>query len=137
MEYKDLAIHFTDEFVEYKRDLQEHIEFYGATLNHVFFGECTIYFIELIGNEKDIPKIKDLFDYLEMMANSEDDDVKDLLSVTILAQLGDSKMLLKNAAKYMGSETGKPQLKLKCFGVEIKLTGALLQEGVKPFFLSN
>ncbi|MBD7944817.1 hypothetical protein H9650_11890 [Psychrobacillus sp. Sa2BUA9] len=107
MEYKDLAIHFTDEFEEYKRYLQEHIEFNGEILNHVFFGECSNYFNELIGKEKDIPKIKELFDYLELMATSGDDEVKELLSVTILAQLGDSKKLLKKAYKYMGSETRK------------------------------
>ncbi|KQL34415.1 hypothetical protein [Psychrobacillus sp. FJAT-21963] len=115
MEYKDLAIHFTDEFEEYKCDLQEHIEFYGETLNHVFFGEYTNYFLELIGKEKDIPKIKNLFDYLELMATSGDDDVKDLLSVTILAQLGDSKMLLKNAYKYMGSQTRKASNEIEMF----------------------
>ncbi|MDF2066516.1 hypothetical protein [Bacillus sp. Cr_A10] len=115
MKYKDLAIHFTDEFEEYKRDLQEHIEFYEEILNHVFFGECNNYFIELIGKEKDIPRIKELFDFLELMATSGDDEVKELLSVTILARLGDSKEILKTSYKYMGSETRKASNEIEMF----------------------
>ncbi|MFF2754456.1 hypothetical protein ACFVR1_12015 [Psychrobacillus sp. NPDC058041] len=115
MEYKDLAIHFTDEFEEYKPVLQEHIQFNGEILNHVFFGECNDYFIELIGKEKDIPKIMELFNFLEQMATSGDDDVTELLSVTILARLGDSKKLLKTAYKYMDSETRKASNEIERF----------------------
>ena len=56
---------------------------------------------------KDIPKIKELFDYLELMATLGDDEVKGLLNVTILARLGDSKKLLKNAYKCVSLKTKK------------------------------
>lgn len=115
MEYKNLAAHFTGEFEEYKRYLQEHIEFNGEILNHVFFGECSNYFIELIGKERDIPKLKELFNYLELMATSVDDEVKELLSVTILAQIGDSKEILKKSYKYMSSETMKASNEIERF----------------------
>jgi hypothetical protein len=115
MKYKDLAIQFTNKFEEYKPFLQEHIEFNSEILNHVFFGECNDYFIELIEKEKDIPKIKELFDFLELMAISEDDDVKELLSVTILERFGDSNKLLKIAFKYMGSETKKASNEIERF----------------------
>ncbi|MDQ6596397.1 hypothetical protein E2K98_29800 [Bacillus salipaludis] len=107
MKYKDLAKHFTENFEEYKTILQEHIEFNDEILNHVFFGECNDYFIELIGKEKEIQKIKELFAFFEQMATQGDDDVKELLSVAILARLGDSKKLLQAAYKYMGDETRK------------------------------
>jgi hypothetical protein len=32
--------------------LQEHIDFNGEVLNHVFFGECNDYFVGLICEEK-------------------------------------------------------------------------------------
>ena len=113
MEYKDLAIHFTDVFEEYKPILQEHIEYNGEILNHVLFGECNDYFIELIGKDKDVHKIQKLFVFLELMATSGDNDVKELLSVTILARLGDSKKLLKTAYKYMGTETRKASIEIE------------------------
>ncbi|MGE6259269.1 DUF7674 family protein [Heyndrickxia sporothermodurans] len=107
MNYNDLAEHFTENFKEYKPLLQEHTDFNGEVLNHVFFGECNDYFAELIGKEKDKAKIKTLFDFFERMATQGDDEVKELLRVTILARLGDSKKLLQTAYKYMGDETKK------------------------------
>ncbi|RJS59185.1 hypothetical protein [Bacillus sp. PK3_68] len=115
MNYNDLTKHFTENFKEYKPLLQEHIDFNGEVLNHVFFGECNDYFIELIGKEKDIAKIKDLFNFFERMATQGDNDVKDLLSVTILARLGDSKKLLQTAYKYMGAETRKASDEIEKF----------------------
>ncbi|NYE08425.1 hypothetical protein F4694_005269 [Bacillus niacini] len=115
MIFKDLAKHFTENFEEYKPVLQEHIDFNGEVLNHVFFGECNDYFVELIGKEKDLHKIKELFDFLERMATQGDDDVKELLSVTILARFGDSKKLLQTAYKYMGAETRKASDEIEKF----------------------
>ena len=48
----------------------------------------------VISKEKDINKIKSLFKFFERMATKGDDDVKELLGVTILPRLGDSKKLL-------------------------------------------
>lgn len=107
MNYNDLAKYFTESFTEYKPLLQQHIDYNGEVLNHVFFGECNEYFIDLISKEKDINKIKSLFKFFERMATRGDDEVKELLSVTILARLGDSKSLLQIAYKYMGAETTK------------------------------
>lgn len=113
MIYKDLAKHFTENFEEYKPVLQKHIDFNGEVLNHVFFGECNDYFVELIGKKKE--QIKELFDFFERMATEGDDEVKDLLSVTILARLGDSKKLLQTAYKYMGAETRKASDEIEKF----------------------
>nr|WP_106779132.1 hypothetical protein [Lysinibacillus timonensis] len=107
MNYNDLAKHFTETFTEFKPLLQQHLAYNGEVLNHVFFGECNEYFIDLISKEKDINKIKSLFEFFERMAIKGDNDVKELLSVTILARLGDSKKLLQIAYKYMGAETMK------------------------------
>jgi hypothetical protein len=115
MIFKDLAKHFTESFEEYMPVLQEHLDFNGEVLNHVFFGECNDYFVELIDKEKDLPKIKALFTFLERMATQGDDDVKELLSVTILARFGDSKDLLQTAYKYMGAETRKSSDEIEKF----------------------
>lgn len=49
------------------------------------------------------------------MATSVDDEVKELLSVTILAQIGDSKEILKKSYKYMSSETMKASNEIERF----------------------
>ena len=49
------------------------------------------------------------------MATQGDDDVKELLSVTILARFGDSKKLLQTAYKYMGAETRKASDEIEKF----------------------
>ncbi|MCM3729080.1 hypothetical protein M3226_26025 [Neobacillus cucumis] len=115
MNFNDLAKHFTENLKEYKPLLQEHMDLNDEVLNHVFFGECNDYFVELIGIEQDIAKIKELFNFLELMATEGDDDVKELLSVTILARLGDSKKLLQTAYKYMGTETRKASDEIEKF----------------------
>jgi hypothetical protein len=107
MKYNNLAKYFTDQFEEFFSILQEHIEYNGEILNHVFFGECNNYFIKLLEDEKDLPRIKELFNFLELMAIQGDNEVKNLLSVTILARMGDSKEILDTAYKYMGPETRK------------------------------
>jgi hypothetical protein len=93
--------------------LQEHIEYNGEILNHVFFGECNDYIIKLLEDEKDLPRIKELFNFLELMAIQGDNEVKNLLSVTILERLGDSKEILDKAYKYMGPETRRASIEIE------------------------
>ncbi|WP_078410737.1 DUF7674 family protein [Priestia abyssalis] len=115
MDEKNIAKIFIEHFEEYKPILQEHIDFNGEILNHVFFGECNDHFIKLIEEEKEISKIELLFDFFERMAIQGDDYVKELLSVTILEKLGDSKSVLKTAYKYMGPETKKASDEIEKF----------------------
>ncbi|MEH7246071.1 hypothetical protein V7114_04660 [Neobacillus niacini] len=68
MNFNDLAKHFFENFKEYMPLLQEHTDFNGEVLNQVFFGECNDYFVELIGKEQDLDKIRELFTFLERMA---------------------------------------------------------------------
>lgn len=105
MKYKDLAERFTLQFPEYTPLLNDHIAYNGSVLNHVFFGEWNDYLIKLIEEEKEIDKIRGLFEFLEFMAVEGDEQVKELLSVTILERLGDSKDVLRTAYTYMGSYT--------------------------------
>ncbi|WP_050181301.1 DUF7674 family protein [Domibacillus robiginosus] len=115
MDEKNLAKIFIEHFEEYKPILQEHIVFNDEILNHIFFGECNEYFIKLIEEDKEIPKIERLFDFFEQMAIQGDDYVKELLSATILGRLGDSKQALEKAHKYMGFETKKASDEIEKF----------------------
>jgi len=95
-----------DEFKDMKSVLQEHIEFNEELLPHVFFGECTGIFIDYI-NEDNSQVLQKLFRVFEIMATQGNDDVVNILCVTILERLGDDRKVLNTSRKYMGKETRK------------------------------
>jgi len=93
-----------DEFNDLKPVLQEHIEFNEELLPHVYFGECNEFFINYINEDK--PQVlQRLFSVFEIMATQGNDDVVNILCVTILERLGDDRKVLNTARKYMGKET--------------------------------
>jgi hypothetical protein len=106
MEVIDSINKLIDEFKDFKPVLQEHIEFYEELLPHVFFGECNEFFINYI-NEDNPKVLQKLFNVFEIMATEGNDEVENILCVTILERLGDDRNVLKIARKYMGKETRK------------------------------
>jgi hypothetical protein len=96
-----------DEFKEFKDlepVLEEHLNFYEELLPHVFFCDCNELFIDYIleGNPKVLERLFNLF---EIMATQGNDDVVNILCVTILERLGDDRNVLNISRKYMGKET--------------------------------
>jgi hypothetical protein len=96
----------TDEFKDFKPILQEHIEFNEELLPHVFFADCNNVFINLI-KENNPQVLNKLFNFFERMAADGNNDVKEILTVSILEVLGDDRHVLNIAHKYMGVETRK------------------------------
>ncbi len=87
----------------YNKEMEWWNEFPG---NHIVFGDLIIPFlIDSIDSEININIVKRIFRFFERMATSQDKDVKNVLVVTILESLGDSKEILKKAKNYMGTET--------------------------------
>ena len=96
----------SDEFKVLKPILHEHIEFNEELLPHVYFGECTGIFVNYI-NEDNPQVLRRLFSVFEVMATQGNDDVVNIMCVTILERLGDDSNVLNIARKYMGKETRK------------------------------
>ncbi|MFC4322005.1 DUF7674 family protein [Litchfieldia salsa] len=65
--------------------------------------------------EEDPKKLKRLFAFFESMVTNGDEYVAELLSVTILARIGDDKKVLTTAYKYMGKETRKSSDEIEKF----------------------
>ncbi|MEI5909558.1 hypothetical protein WAK64_21275 [Bacillus spongiae] len=103
-EMKKLVKQFVYDFPKFNDLLEEHIELNEEILPHVFFGECNEYFKEFLKKD-DKEELKKLFDFFERMAIEGDDYTKEILSVTILARLGDDKDILNISYKYMREET--------------------------------
>ncbi|MBS7530659.1 hypothetical protein IC619_009160 [Hazenella sp. IB182353] len=93
-------------FPEYIEEYREHMEDYGELLGHVFWGDIFTYIlISKVKEDEDLPWIRKTFDFFERMASEGDDDVRNVLQVTILARLGDDRLALHMAYTYMGKKT--------------------------------
>jgi len=117
MNYDEIVNEFLDEFPEYIPMYMEHIEFNGEVLPHVFFGETLSEdLLKLIEENKDKVKIDAIFTFLERMAMDGDQEVKNLLMVTILERLGDEPTLLRDAVfNYMGEKTKQASIVIERF----------------------
>lgn len=75
---------------------------------HIIFGDIlTPYIIDLLEQDNKSERLKRIFDFLEEMAVSNDNYVKEVLAFSVLEHLGDNPIILKKAKMYMGYETKK------------------------------
>ncbi|NDI36668.1 DUF7674 family protein [Chengkuizengella sediminis] len=87
----------------YDKELDDWEEFPG---NHNVFGNVlNPFLVELLEKKNQERLKKRIFQFFEDMALSEDDDVQNVLIVTVLEYLGDSEKCLKEARKLMGNRT--------------------------------
>lgn len=95
-------------FPELEKQIKEEIEFNGEVLPHIIFGNVfNPYVIELLKENNAKEKLKKIFQFMEELACGKDEKVKELLTLTILARIGDEKDVLKKAYEYMSLSTRK------------------------------
>lgn len=116
LKYSSVVNEFLNAFPEYTSAYNEHIEFNGELLPHVFFGETISEDLPiLLEKHRDTTgKLKNMFAFMERMAES-DRYVQEVLTVTILARLGDNAKILEAAAVYMGDKTKIASVKIEKF----------------------
>lgn len=101
-----------------KEKYAEHIRKYDERLDvcvveDIFMPEL----IKLLNENKDTTLLKRIFEYFEEVANCEDVELINLVSVTVLEILGNDKEILNKAKLYMGEETTRLQQEAdKCLG---------------------
>jgi hypothetical protein len=112
--YKNLIDKFVDNFPEFKKKAEDEKRWWWNDDNeepmlHIFFGDILNPFLtdKALIKMDDLRLLKRIFGFMEIMAKSEDEDVKGVLTATILERLGDDKKILKNARSLMGGETLK------------------------------
>lgn len=116
MKYEHVISEFLKDFPEYFSMYKEHINLNEEELPHVFFGETLNEDLPQLIMINNIKKLEKIFNFLERMSLEGDQNVKDLLSVTILARLGDEPDLLKYAKhNYMGVLTKKASVGIEKF----------------------
>ena len=116
MNYDEIVNEFLDEFPEYIPMYMEHIEINSEVLPHVFFGETLNEDLPKLIEENKKVNLNAIFTFLERMATDGDQEVKNLLMVTILERLGDEPTLLRHAVfKYMGEKTKQSSIIIERF----------------------
>ncbi len=93
-------------FPEFHGAYEEHLEYYEELLGHVFFGGETLLGVleSLLKTNEEKEKIRRYMDFLEDMYANGDDDVQNIVGVTILENLGDDETVLRNAFTYFSEE---------------------------------
>ncbi|MEK4028322.1 hypothetical protein MKZ02_07080 [Pseudobacillus sp. FSL P4-0506] len=74
-------------------------------LHNIFGDVLNPFLLEQLKTEENRVLLQRIFDFLEEMATSTDNDIDNVLVVTILARIGDDIEVLKKTVKYMGSNT--------------------------------
>jgi hypothetical protein len=75
---------------------------------HVFFGNVlNLFLVEELKIMKNNSLLERIFHFLELMATSGNEDVRGILTATVLEYLGDDKEILTKARSLMGKETLK------------------------------
>ena len=88
-----------------QRAYQEHLRDYGEILGHVLFGnEINPVLFHLLKTNTDKKTIRTYMDFIEDMYRNGDEDVKNIVEVTILEYLGDDETVLRNAFSYFSEE---------------------------------
>ena len=95
-----------DELPAFEGAYQEHLTYYEELLGHVFFGEETLLgaLERLLPANEDRARIRQYIDFVEDMYANGDDDVQNIVGVTILECLGDDETVLRNAFSYFSEE---------------------------------
>ncbi|WP_391557912.1 hypothetical protein [Robertmurraya sp.] len=103
----------------YDKELEELWQEEGLILPHIAFGDIlNPFLISLLQKPQELTKddeklLSKIFNFLENMALSEDVKIQEVVSVTVMARIGDDISILKNALKYMGNETKKLSRKIE------------------------
>ena len=102
---EQLAAEFITLFPDHKPDYEEHIANYNKLLGHVFFGDViNIPLTSLLKSNNDKETIKKYVKFIEHMLANGNDEVNNIVFVTILEYLGDDDVVLKNAYTYFSDE---------------------------------
>lgn len=110
MTIDDFLKQMTIYFPTIKKELDEHIQEFGERLDTIVIEDIIMpKVIDLINNLKNEKKIKEIFDYFEMVLTESDENLLNIFSITVLEILGNDKDILEIAKQYMGPITKKYQ----------------------------
>ena len=109
MEYSDLTVQtILSYFPEFQKEIYNELSFWGddEVPKHCLFGNCFNNNLKnLLDYMKNIDLIRRIFKFYEYLATEGDDEVKNLLQVTLLEPLWDDSCIYRKALSFMGANT--------------------------------
>lgn len=108
MTYENMSERLIELLPELRPGYEETMEWWDGDTpgNHVIYGDLlNPYLLSLLEQGGESEALRRIFDFLEVIANHSDSDVRGVLTATVLWRLGGRKDLLPEASKYMGPET--------------------------------
>ena len=92
-------------FPEFQKAYQDHLRGYGELVGHVFFGDTlNALLFSLLEAGENPGMIRQYIDFMEDMYANGDNDVQNIVEVTILERLGDEEAVLRSAFTYFSEE---------------------------------
>lgn len=83
---------------------------------HIIFGDIlNPYLISLIKSDSQQETLIRIFDFLEKLANHKNEQIQEVVAVTVCERLGDEPELLLKARQYMGSKTQEMSYEIEKF----------------------
>ena len=110
MNYREINLKAIHCFPELQESFESQFVFWGNKNppQHCFLGNVFNKLLsKLLLDEKDVKTINKIFAFYEEMAKCCDEEVRNLLQVTLLEYLWDEKIIFQRAEKYMLPETKK------------------------------
>ena len=110
MRYEELQQILGERFPQLLPSISHYFDTYGYDYfaPHILYhAVLNPYVEELLQKENDNKLLKEVFTFYEELAKSGDEEVKNLLQVTLLEALWEEKKLLSKACVYMLPETKK------------------------------
>ena len=102
---EDLFLIYKNEFTENKAAVSEYMDFYGELLGHVFFGEfINVPLYELLKENTEHDKIRKYCSFIEKMWRYGNEEVINIVDVTVLERLSDDVNVWKNFGKYISND---------------------------------
>jgi hypothetical protein len=108
MKYESLIKRFVHQFPELNAQIEDVFQKWSGDTPpvHVFFGDVlNKYLVHELQVSYDPALLSRIFNFMNMMAKSKDQEVRAVLTDTILEYLGDDKDVLKIARSFMKPET--------------------------------
>ena len=107
MRYCELNEELMLRFPEFQSFYKEHFNFWEAPPpQHCFYGAILNKFVvNLLIENQNVVMISKVFDFYEELAQSNDEEVTNLLQVTLLEYLWDDKIVFERACQYMRPKT--------------------------------
>lgn len=91
-------------FPEYKKIAEEHLHDYSEILLHIFCAETINYpLIALLQTNKETEQIKKYCSLIEQLWREGNDEVVNVIAVTILEQLSDDKIIWHRFGSYLSA----------------------------------